>query len=320
MVRESGGSAMVNPCTIVTCAGSTATKAPAPLRVPVVQGESQRAHLCRLVGALEIGGPELKTALPAGAQVEITLELDRGGRLSARALAKASGQVFSQVAQLVTPDAAPEALRGAAASLLERAGTLRKQAFSSGQASAVAQVAGVEGRLAEVEKLAAAAEGGDADAGQKARRTLVEVDGLLEEAEEGLRWPQVEARATDRLAWAWSWSSMYGTQSEQRVLEETSIALERARAQGRGRGGAADQAGRLDRRCGVLPQPVGVVEPVRVLGFARRLRERPAQGAEPGDAGPRGAGEGRRGLAQAADRAARAADAARRAGAAARLR
>jgi len=55
------------------------------IRVPVVQGEFALAHLCRLVGALEIPSSGVKATLPAGSAVEVTLELDRGGRLSATA-------------------------------------------------------------------------------------------------------------------------------------------------------------------------------------------------------------------------------------------
>src|SRR5439155_2951032 len=55
------------------------------LKIPIVQGEYEQAHLCRLVGSLEIGGATVGASLPAGSTVEVTLELDRGGRLSARA-------------------------------------------------------------------------------------------------------------------------------------------------------------------------------------------------------------------------------------------
>ncbi|HVY46351.1 MAG TPA: Hsp70 family protein, partial [Minicystis sp.] len=40
------------------------------LRIPIVQGELEQAHLCRLVGTLEIGGAAVKASLPAGAAVE----------------------------------------------------------------------------------------------------------------------------------------------------------------------------------------------------------------------------------------------------------
>ncbi|HLT37902.1 MAG TPA: Hsp70 family protein, partial [Enhygromyxa sp.] len=77
------------------------------LKIPIVQGEFDRAHLCRLVGTLEIPSREIKASLPAGSEVELTLELDRGGRLSARALVPSLDQVFEEVAHLLVPAADP---------------------------------------------------------------------------------------------------------------------------------------------------------------------------------------------------------------------
>ncbi len=55
-------------------------------------------------------GSGISATLPAGSQIELTLELDRGGHLSARAFVPALSQVFEQVAHLLVPDAAPEVL------------------------------------------------------------------------------------------------------------------------------------------------------------------------------------------------------------------
>src|SRR6185369_13818068 len=49
------------------------------LKIPIVQGELEQAHLCRLVGTLQIDGQAIQASLPAGSAVELTLELDRGG-------------------------------------------------------------------------------------------------------------------------------------------------------------------------------------------------------------------------------------------------
>src|SRR5678816_2154652 len=83
------------------------------LRIPIVQGELSQAHLCRLVGTLDIGGDAVVDTVPTGSAVEVTIELDRGGRLSARALVPSIGQVFEHVAHLLVPDAAPDALDAA---------------------------------------------------------------------------------------------------------------------------------------------------------------------------------------------------------------
>jgi molecular chaperone DnaK len=161
--------------------------------------------------------------------VELTLELDRGGRLSARALVPALGQVFEQVAHLLVPDAAPEALEQNLAALRERLAALRADAFRRSDSKRIAALGDVEQTLGEALGDIAAARGGDADAGQKARRLLLEVDARIEQAELDGRWPELEERARERLAAASSWVAELGTPEEQRLLAETAQAVERAR-------------------------------------------------------------------------------------------
>ncbi|WNG13957.1 Hsp70 family protein [Cystobacter fuscus] len=200
------------------------------LRIPIVQGELEWAHLCRLVGALELRGEQLQASLPSDAEVELTLELDRGGRLSARALVPALGQVFEQVAQLQVPDATPESLQEGLTAARERLGLLRGSAFRRGASQVVAGLAHVDQSLAEVERDLEAARGGDADAAQKARRGLLDLDAQLEQAESGLRWPELEETAREELALASSWVAQFGTPVEQRLLDDAMRACERASA------------------------------------------------------------------------------------------
>ncbi|RYE94979.1 MAG: Hsp70 family protein [Myxococcales bacterium] len=106
----------------------------AVLTIPLVQGELPRAHLCRLVGALEIRGSALSASLPAGSTVELTIEVDRGGRLSARAFVPAISQAFDGVAHLLVPEASVETLTRAHASCAERLTALRAAAFKDAHA------------------------------------------------------------------------------------------------------------------------------------------------------------------------------------------
>ena len=102
------------------------------LRIPIVQGELDHAHLCRLVGTLEIPAGGVTSTIPAGAAVEVTLDLDRGGHLSARALLPATSQVFEQVAHLLVPEADPDVLEASAAAMRDRLSGLRADAFRRG--------------------------------------------------------------------------------------------------------------------------------------------------------------------------------------------
>jgi molecular chaperone DnaK len=199
------------------------------LQIPIVQGEFENAHLCRLVGTLQIQGHALSASLPAGSDVELTLELDRGGRLSARALVPSLQQVFTEVAQLLVPDASPEALEANLDALRARIAALRSDAFRRGATQTVRKLAEIERGFADIERDIEAAKGGDADAAQKARRSLIELDGALEETELDKRWPELEDKARSHLAWAGGWISRYGSDREKQLFDEVVEAVDRAR-------------------------------------------------------------------------------------------
>lgn len=201
------------------------------LKIPIVQGEHDQAHLCRLVGTLEIPSHALSNTLPVGSALEVTLSLDRGGQLSARALAPALGQVFEQVAHLLVPQADPTTLRNQMHLLTERVSALRTSAFRRGDTQAIERLNTFERLLQEAERDIALAQGGDADAGQKARRHLLDLDAVIEEAELDQKWPEIEEDTRDWLSATYSWVIDTGTPQERKLLDETSQALEVARAQ-----------------------------------------------------------------------------------------
>lgn len=200
------------------------------LRIPIIQGELERAHLCRLVGSLEIGGAALTQTLPSGSRIEVTIEVDRGGRLQARALLPSSGQVFEEVAHLVVPDATPESLQAQVESLRKRLQTTRAQAIQRADAAGQDRLYDFEWALADAQNDLVAARGGDADAGQKARRTLLELDAKLDEYEAAGIWPALDFEAKRAIAWASEVTSFHGTPEEQRLVAETAKAVEQARA------------------------------------------------------------------------------------------
>jgi molecular chaperone DnaK len=195
------------------------------LTIPIVQGELPEAHLCRLVGSVEIRASELRDILPAGADVEVTVEVDRGGRLTARALIPKLQQVFEQVARLVVPEADPAAMAEQRTGLLERVRAARRGATPDVQDRLV----DVEWWLSDAEQAIVDARGGDEDAAQKARRLILEANGALEELEEAARWPELDLRAVTRVASASRWVAELGTEQEQRMLNEAATAVERAR-------------------------------------------------------------------------------------------
>jgi molecular chaperone DnaK len=200
----------------------------AALKVPIVQGEFALAHLCRLVGALEIPASALTAPLPANSEVEVMLELDRGGALRARARIEKLDQVFDQVALLVTPAVSLEAMDDALIKLRTRAADLSRSAFHDRSGKAAARLSAALPRLEDVQRNIAAARGGDLDAGEQARRELTDFDSLLAEIEADQAWPELGQRIEDRFAMAVSWVAGYGTDAERATLDNAYRACKRA--------------------------------------------------------------------------------------------
>ncbi len=199
------------------------------LRIPIVQGEMAQADLCRLVGTLDIGGDVVKDTIPTGSIVEVTIELDRGGRLAARALIPAIGQVFEHVAHLLVPEAAPEALDASVRALRRQLSDVRTHAFRSGLAQVIEKLDRVESRLSEAERDIDAAHGGDADAAQRARRALLDIDGVMADAELSRKWPELEAEARSISISASSTVGLHGTDTERTLLAEVLASIDKAR-------------------------------------------------------------------------------------------
>jgi molecular chaperone DnaK len=199
------------------------------LRIPIVQGELDAAHLCRLVGTLDIGGDAVKDTVPTGSAVEVTIELDRGGRLSARALVPAIEQVFEQVAHLLVPDAAPEALDSSIRELRRQLMDLRTDAFRHGLSAVIEKLDRLESRLSEAERDIDAAHGGDADAAQRARRALLDVDATMAEADLARKWPELEQEARQTAIGATATVGYHGTEAERALLNDVLAAMDKAR-------------------------------------------------------------------------------------------
>ena len=198
------------------------------LKVPIVQGEFASAHLCRLVGTLEIPSSALHTVLSAGSEVELMIELDRGGQLRAQARIASISQVFDHVALLVTPQVSLEAMDEALAKLRSRATSLSRSAFHDRSSKVAARLSAALPRLDDMQRNIAAARGGDFDAGEQARRELSDFDALLAEVEANQAWPELSKKIEDNFAMMLIWVASHGNDAEKAALNNAYNACKRA--------------------------------------------------------------------------------------------
>lgn len=198
------------------------------LKIPIVQGEAPFAHLCRQVGAFEIRAEEIRASVPSGKPIEITLELDRGGGLTASARLASIDQSFRHVAKLLAPEIEPEAMRAVLLDLAGRISELRASAFRASDPKVVRSLLDVDGRAREAARAVELSMGGDLDARERARRCLSDLDILISDAEAELTWPKLEEETHLKLAHANFWVSQYGTEAERQLFEKTWESVERA--------------------------------------------------------------------------------------------
>jgi molecular chaperone DnaK len=128
--------------------------------------------------------------------------------------------MFEHVAHLLVPDASPEALDASLRDLRRQLMELRTDAFRHGLGQVIEKLDRIESRLSEAERDIDAAHGGDADAAQRARRALLDVDATMTEADLARKWPAISASST---------VGMYGTEAERTLLQDVMTAMDKAR-------------------------------------------------------------------------------------------
>jgi molecular chaperone DnaK len=195
------------------------------LAVPIVQGEFQKAHRNCLIGTLAIGG--LGCSLPAGSRVEVTLFLDRSGQMHARADIPAIGRTFDDIVHILVPTASLETLEQELLTVESRSARTVRSGFKAGDAALVRNLNQVPVLLVEAKRCLEAARGADEDAAQRLRRLLLEINGIIDDVEQMLEWPNLVQEAEEQIETAVSWVSALGLASEQALLDQA-IAAARA--------------------------------------------------------------------------------------------
>jgi molecular chaperone DnaK len=197
------------------------------LAVPIVQGESVRAHRNRLIGMLQLRG--VSRDLPAGSRIEVTLELDRSGQLATRADVPGTGQTFADVAFVLVPTATVDTAERELAATNRRAADVQRRAFELGVPAAVQALADVTALLAEADRALPAARAGDGDAGQKLHRLLMDVNNALDDADAVLEWPDLDEEARRCKLTYTPMVAQWGTPAEQQLYEQELAAAGLAR-------------------------------------------------------------------------------------------
>ncbi len=195
------------------------------LNVPIVEGENiSRADRNRHVGTLEVPSDKIKRDLPAGSEVEITLEIDESRLITTRAFIPILDQEFEATMKLSHDVPDPGKLRNKLQKEKERLEKLRGQA-GHGQDSRTEMILSKidrENMLPQVEQTLRGADG-DLDAAQQCEKRLQELQIAIDNAEDALEWPNLVKKAEEALAYTRGQvNGTYGNENDRarlRVLE-----------------------------------------------------------------------------------------------------
>ena len=163
------------------------------IKVPLVQGESERADRNKTIGVLCIHADGIARDIPAGTEVEVTLTIDEFSRTGARGYVPLLDQWFDQVVRF---DADGKDASEVATGLEEQKARLAQLELQADQLAAEGG-GGMDARIGEVEALIAE---GDRDSVELADQMVRLMTRQIDVAEAGLRVEKLSIEFAAKLA------------------------------------------------------------------------------------------------------------------------
>jgi molecular chaperone DnaK len=166
------------------------------LKVPIVEGEMERADHNSLLGSLEIKGASIRRDLPAGTEIEVTLIYDASRILTAKAYVPMLDEEFKAVIEYDERSPEYPELKKQFEHEEHRHEEMVVKAHDTESKSLAILVEDIEesGKLEEIEKLLDAGRG-DPDAAKQAEKRLLDLRINLDKAEDLLKWPYLVTQA-----------------------------------------------------------------------------------------------------------------------------
>jgi molecular chaperone DnaK len=200
------------------------------LRIPLIEGESERAERNYHVGEVTIRGSDLHRDLMMGDPLDITLRMDTSGTITIEVYLRHQEQDLPTATfQPRSGHASLEELRQDIQRERDRLAKIRKEAQRTGDVDAEAAIARiVDEQLGEhLEKLLARA-GTDPDVDVELDRRVREFASVIDLAEDALEWPAVVDAAREALGDTQKVVHAYGDLDDRNCLADLTAGLDQA--------------------------------------------------------------------------------------------
>jgi molecular chaperone DnaK len=241
------------------------------LKVPVIEGGNTRADRNRVIGILKIKAEEIRRDVPAGTEVEVTLEIDESRMVKVSAYIPLLDQEFNDSLALEKPMVDTDFLRKDLEKERKRLDAARSRAQDLGDKNALdilEQKVDGENMLDNVDTALAASKN-DPDAADKAQNRLLDLKIAVDQVEDLLEMPVLLKDAEDKIKRGREIVSQYGDADNKKRLEQLERELRQA-MQNR----EADQIRRKMDEIDTLVIIVLRERPEFWVGFFQHLEER----------------------------------------------
>ncbi|HEX8556977.1 MAG TPA: Hsp70 family protein [Pyrinomonadaceae bacterium] len=182
------------------------------LRVPVVEGEYEKADRNHLIGHIEVTSERITRDLRAGDEVEVELEVDTSGLLTMRIYSVALQEEIDGALALKTKALDVTQLEDRTREIKSRLEAVRQAALSTGDPKALSILKELDedGLVHDINKQQNAA-ANDPSARDEWEKRLRELDARIDEVEGAVEIPALVADAQQVLTWAQQIVERHGT-------------------------------------------------------------------------------------------------------------
>jgi molecular chaperone DnaK len=164
-----------------------------------MEGQSSRADRNQIVGTLEINAANIKRDVPAGSEVEVTIEVDQSRLVTARAYVPVLDEEFEHVINYKDYGARARnasELRKELEGERKRLDQAREKTGATGDAKARQALQRIDAeRMIHDAEAALNAAQADRDAADKCAKRILDLRSAIDEVEDALEWPALVAEA-----------------------------------------------------------------------------------------------------------------------------
>ena len=201
------------------------------LRIPVVEGNNKRADRNPLIGWLEVSGQKIRSDIPVGSSIEVTIAIDESRITQVIAYIPRLDEEFPMVLDPKYPQIDEQVLADHSEKAKTHLERVREQAKLAGSARADDLLQKIESEqlVHQIDMTLMSTQRDEQESLDTCQRRRVELDARLDEIEELINWPVLIAEAEAQIAGGHDIVKQYGDSQDvadfSRLTEETRKAI-----------------------------------------------------------------------------------------------